>query len=90
MPSLHVGMVSLTAYWLGVGRRLTLFFGVPWVAAVWISTVLLGWHYALDGFGGMVLAALCIAVTRFGIRRFEPALSLSPGYGASSGGSTPT
>lgn len=82
MPSLHVGMVSLTAYWLAVARRATLWLGVPWVLGVWCSTVLLGWHYALDGAGGIALAALCVGMTRWAIARFEPTLALSPAAAA--------
>lgn len=64
MPSLHVAMVSLTAYWLAHAQRWTLLLTVPWVLAVWTSTVVLGWHYALDGAGGIVLAALSVLCVR--------------------------
>lgn len=57
MPSLHVAMVTVTAYWLWRAARWTALVTVPWVLLVWTSTVLLGWHYALDGAGGIVLAA---------------------------------
>jgi membrane-associated phospholipid phosphatase len=63
MPSLHVGMVSITAYWLGVAKRWMLFFSIPWVLMVWTSTVVLGWHYILDGAGGVGLAAVCVWAT---------------------------
>jgi hypothetical protein len=63
MPSLHVGMVALTAYWLWKAGRWTAFVTIPWVALVWIATVVLGWHYILDGMGGIVLAWLCVAST---------------------------
>lgn len=58
MPSLHVAMVAVTAYWLWRAARWTALFTVPWVLMVWASTVLLGWHYALDGAGGLALAAV--------------------------------
>lgn len=57
MPSLHVAMVAVTAYWLWRAAHWTALITVPWVLLVWASTVLLGWHYALDGAGGIVLAA---------------------------------
>jgi len=60
MPSLHVSMVALTSYWLAVLKRWTLFFTVPWVLLVWTATVLLGWHYILDGLGGIILTTACI------------------------------
>ena len=64
MPSLHVAMVALTAYWLAAARRWTLYGTVPWVLGVWVATVVLGWHYALDGLCGFALAAFCIYVAR--------------------------
>ncbi|GAA4411467.1 phosphatase PAP2 family protein [Quisquiliibacterium transsilvanicum] len=72
MPSLHVAMVATTAFWLAVANRRTLFLTVPWVLAVWTSTVLLGWHYILDGASGMLLAGLCVLLTRALLRRVEP------------------
>ena len=79
MPSLHIAMVGLTAYWLGVGNRKTMFFTVPWVLTVWASTVMLGWHYALDGAGGLFLAAGAIAMTSWMVRRWlAAALRLKP------------
>lgn len=63
MPSLHIAMVGLTAYWLWAGKRATAWVTLPWVLAVWTSTVVLGWHYALDGVGGLLLAGAAIAAT---------------------------
>ena len=60
MPSLHVAMVALTSYWLAVSKRWTLIITVPWILLVWTATVLLGWHYILDGLGGIILSAACI------------------------------
>jgi membrane-associated phospholipid phosphatase len=63
MPSLHVAMVALTAYWLATAKRWTMFITVPWVLLVWTSTVILGWHYILDGVGGIILGAACAWAT---------------------------
>lgn len=63
MPSLHVAMVAVTAYWLAFAARWTLWITVPWVLLVWTSTVVLGWHYILDGVGGIALGAMCIWIT---------------------------
>lgn len=63
MPSLHVGMVSLAAWWLVRAVRWLAPLAALWVLAVWTSTVLLGWHYAVDGLGGLVVAVGCIALT---------------------------
>ena len=63
MPSLHLGMVTLTSFWLAYEKRATLFISIPWVLLVWTSTVVLGWHYILDGAGGIVLGLLCVWAT---------------------------
>ena len=64
MPSLHIGMVSVTSYWLSANVRILRFITPFWVILVWISTVLLGWHYILDGLGGILLALICISLTK--------------------------
>jgi membrane-associated phospholipid phosphatase len=65
MPSLHMGMVSLTAFWLAIAKPITLSVTIPWVLMVWTSTVVLGWHYILDGAGGIVLALICVLLTQW-------------------------
>lgn len=72
MPSLHVAMVATTAFWLAAANRRTLLVTVPWVMAVWTSTVLLGWHYILDGAGGLMLAGVTVFLTVKLLRRFDP------------------
>lgn len=67
MPSLHVGMVTLAAYWLAFAKRWTMFVTAPWVLLVWTSTVVLGWHYILDGLGGIALGAACIWATHWSL-----------------------
>lgn len=69
MPSLHVAMVAATAYWLFTASRWTLIITVAWVLSVWTSTVVLGWHYVLDGAGGIALAGVSIILTRLLLRR---------------------
>ena len=65
MPSLHLGMVTLTAYWLAIEKRWTLYMTVPWVLLVWMSTIVLGWHYILDGAGGIMLGVICVWITQW-------------------------
>jgi hypothetical protein len=77
MPSLHVAMVAVTAYWMAMARRWTLWLTGPWVLLVWTSTVVLGWHYVLDGAGGILLAGACAvstgrALARLGLGLHEP------------------
>jgi membrane-associated phospholipid phosphatase len=89
MPSLHVAMVAATAYWLAVAARWTLAITIPWVLAVWTSTVVLGWHYALDGAGGVLLAAVSIAFARTLLRRAEGWWPSAPPPARAASGSTP-
>lgn len=63
MPSLHVGMISLASYWLARSLPWATPLVLLWLASVWASTVLLGWHYVLDGLGGILTAAFCIWLT---------------------------
>ncbi len=71
MPSLHVAMVTLTSYWLAVSKKWTLILTVPWVLLVWTSTVLLGWHYIMDGLGGIFLSVLCVWLNKQFFRLFK-------------------
>jgi membrane-associated phospholipid phosphatase len=67
MPSLHLGMVTLTSIWLAIERRWTLFLTVPWILSVWMSTVVLGWHYILDGAGGILLGIFVVWATKLSL-----------------------
>ena len=71
MPSIHVGMVTLTSLWLAIEMRATLFVTVPWVFLVWMSTVVLGWHYILDGAGGLMLGVICVWITQWGLQSYK-------------------
>lgn len=69
MPSLHVGMVTLTTWWLAAAARWTLVLTLPWAGFAWAATVILGWHYILDGAAGIALALVCVSVTRYVLQR---------------------
>lgn len=74
MPSLHVGLLALGIGLLGREHRRTLRWTLPFLGATWAATVFLGWHYVLDGAGGIALvgAALVLAT---GILRAGHALA---------------
>lgn len=61
-PSVHIGLA-----WLA-GRHLLRWKAGWWplvlavVAGIWGSTVVLGWHYVLDGLGGLLIAELALFV----------------------------
>jgi membrane-associated phospholipid phosphatase len=40
----------------------TLWLTVPWFVLNWASTVFLGWHYAIDGLGGVAIALIALGV----------------------------
>lgn len=76
MPSMHVAMVAIFAllgwrvHW-GLGLAFTLF-----ALAVLISSVHLAWHYAVDGYAGIIGVCLIWALVGAVLRRwplFDPA-----------------
>jgi membrane-associated phospholipid phosphatase len=64
MPSLHIGITIIAAYYLARHVNWTLWLSVIWVCLIWLSTVLLGWHYILDGVGGILVATVAVLATR--------------------------
>jgi hypothetical protein len=57
MPSIHVGMCVLLALlaFAGGKRRLGWFFAAL-TATIFLGSIELGWHYAVDGYAGAVVA----------------------------------
>ena len=74
MPSLHVGISFLAAWFLARHVKWALWPSFLSVLLVWISTVVLGWHYVLDGAGGIILVFICVQLTRMllTVLRFKP------------------
>lgn len=64
MPSLHVGLTGMAAWFLASCRRWTLWFSIPWLILIWLSTIMLGWHYALDGVGGLLVVLISVVTAR--------------------------
>jgi len=56
MPSLHVAVVVLFAYFLGRLSPWAGLVGILYAAAIAIGSVFLQWHYAVDGYAGALLA----------------------------------
>jgi len=62
MPSLHVGMPFLVMCLLARALPRTLWLTVPWFLLNWASTIFLGWHYAVDGLGGIAIALIALGL----------------------------
>jgi hypothetical protein len=74
LPSLHVGAYVLFALW---SRRHARRWFVPWTiasAAIFFGSLATGWHYAVDGYAGALLAWAAVAVAD----RFEPVADATP------------
>ena len=68
LPSLHVGAHVLFALWCARVARPLLVFWVVASVLTFLGSIVTGWHYALDGYVGAVLAYGCYRI----------ALSLDP------------
>jgi hypothetical protein len=64
MPSLHIGVTIMAAWFLSRNVRWTIWLNGPLVCLVWLSTIMLGWHYILDGVGGIAVALVSVLATR--------------------------
>lgn len=76
-PSVHVGLIALNAFFaVDLSRR----FGVLafcYTAFVMLSSVCLGWHYAVDGYASLIL----VGAAHYGLKALmerRPTLSRAP------------
>lgn len=60
MPSLHLAHELVLLYYARSSRLFLLLTGL-FVAATWMATLGLGWHYSVDVLGGLLLAAVSVA-----------------------------
>jgi hypothetical protein len=88
MPSMHVAAHWLFALWARrYDRRLFVPLAVA-TALTFLGSLVTGWHYAVDGYAGLLLAWLAVAVAD----RWEPAppeaeaSPVAPGVAAPSAG----
>jgi hypothetical protein len=63
MPSLHVGFSVTLLYYV---RRVPFAFvpGLPITIFAWASTMILGWHYFIDGVFGTIVAFAAVAIVQ--------------------------
>jgi len=60
MPSMHVGTTILfICCAFALRKRWLIRFTIPFTLSILIGSVLLGWHYAIDGYLGVAVALLC-------------------------------
>lgn len=79
-PSMHVASSVLMAIFLLRASRLLGLFAVVFALGIMIGSVLLGWHYAVDGYAGALIAAACWKLSGWMVqltRRVHPASPLA-------------
>jgi membrane-associated phospholipid phosphatase len=60
MPSMHVGTTILFILCAAASeRRWLLWFSVFFAVSIFLGSILLGWHYAVDGYAGAFIACAC-------------------------------
>jgi PAP2 superfamily len=77
-PSLHIAIVSLATFAMWRVHPLLGLIGGSYTLLIVIGSIMLGWHYALDGEAGIVGAALIWTATGWLARRAEARSTASP------------
>lgn len=67
LPSLHVANTCLAAIALSSRRGPWQISVLVWAAMIILSTLTTEQHYAIDVLGGLMLAAICFVLVRFGV-----------------------
>lgn len=77
LPSMHVATAVLFA--LAASRINRMLGRAMWIYAgiIFVGSVLLGWHYAVDGYAGAAIALLAWWVSGRYARRFAPAMPVA-------------
>lgn len=57
-PSIHVAMVTLYCFFAYELNHRVGHLALAYLVVIQVSSVLLGWHYAIDGYASMVAVAL--------------------------------
>lgn len=63
-PSMHVASAAVIACFMSEFGRVTTILGTVFVAVILFGSVLLGWHYAIDGYYSTALVVLFYRVMR--------------------------
>ena len=68
-PSMHVALISFNAFFLAEYSKRLGIVAFAYTSLVALSSVYLGWHYAIDGYAAFALVAVC----HFALRRLMTA-----------------
>ena len=78
MPSMHVGTTILfICCAVATRRRWLIWFSSLFAFTILLGSVLLGWHYAVDGYIGAVIALICWKLSGWWVARM-PTLNSRP------------
>lgn len=64
MPSLHIATMAWVLIVFVATRSRWLWAGIPLTAVIYMGSVALGWHYAIDGVVGAAGAIICFVIAR--------------------------
>jgi membrane-associated phospholipid phosphatase len=69
-----VGISFLAAWFISRHVKWALWPSALFLLLTWFSTVILGWHYVLDGIGGIIVVFICVQLSRrlLTVIRFKP------------------
>lgn len=73
-PSVHVGVATLTMFYLCERSRWLVPLGVTFLAAIQFSSVYIGWHYAIDGY----FSCAAVAAVWYGLRVWSKREATAP------------
>lgn len=70
MPSMHVGTTILFILCaLRSGHRWLVWFTIVFALSIFIGSIQLGWHYAVDGYAGALIAIACWKLSGWWLKR---------------------
>ncbi|TXL66074.1 phosphatase PAP2 family protein [Zeimonas arvi] len=64
LPSLHVGLAWCAVLVMAREWKWTLWLTLPWFVLNWLATMFLGWHYFVDGIGGIFVMSTALWTSR--------------------------
>ena len=80
MPSVHVASAVLFVFFgFGISRWLG-WVMVGFASAIFLGSILLGWHYAIDGYAGAALAIVMWYAADAIVRRVPRLEAVRPAY----------